>query len=71
VGIDWSTQPSDEDVQQELDGMWQQIGSRSIESLFDLPLMSALTYLPNTASDGRIGGAPWWRLLSCRTLGCL
>jgi predicted ATPase len=40
VGIDWSTQPSDEDVQQELDGMWQQIGSRSIESLFDLPLMS-------------------------------
>jgi PAS domain S-box-containing protein len=40
VGFDWSTQPSDEDVKQELDGMWQQIGSRSIESLFDLPVMS-------------------------------
>jgi predicted ATPase len=40
VGIDWPTEPSDEDVKQELDGMWQQIGSRSIESLFDLPLMS-------------------------------
>jgi PAS domain S-box-containing protein len=40
VGIDWSTQPSNEDVKQELDGMWQRIGSRTIESLFDLPLMS-------------------------------
>ncbi|TMB15267.1 MAG: PAS domain S-box protein, partial [Deltaproteobacteria bacterium] len=40
VGIEWSPHPKDEEVRQEYDRMWQQIGDRPIEALFELPLMS-------------------------------
>ncbi|WP_037471076.1 PAS domain S-box protein [Sinorhizobium fredii] len=42
VGIEWSQQPSEEDVRQELDRMWQLVDGRSIEQLIDLPLMGDL-----------------------------
>jgi PAS domain S-box-containing protein len=40
VGIDWSPQPTEDDVRHEYDVMLQRIGDRSIESLIDLPAMS-------------------------------
>jgi PAS domain S-box-containing protein len=40
VGIEWSPHPTDEDVRQEYERLWQQLGSRSIEDLIDLPLMN-------------------------------
>ena len=40
VGIEWSQQPPEEDVRQELERMWRLVGGRSIEQLIDLPLMS-------------------------------
>ncbi|MBV8652977.1 MAG: AAA family ATPase, partial [Alphaproteobacteria bacterium] len=40
VGICWSPRPTDEDVKREFDVMWRQIGSRPIEALAEVPLMT-------------------------------
>ena len=40
VGIAWSPHPTAEEVREEHERLWQQLGSRPIESLFDLPAMS-------------------------------
>ena len=40
VGVEWSPHPSDEEVWQEYERIRRQLGSRSIEELIDLPLMS-------------------------------
>jgi PAS domain S-box-containing protein len=40
VGIQLSMQPTKEEVQQEYDRMWQQIGNRPIEELLQLPAMT-------------------------------
>ena len=42
VGIEWSQQPSEADIRQELQQMRQLLDGRSIEQLIDLPLMSDL-----------------------------
>jgi PAS domain S-box-containing protein len=39
AGIACSPHPSDEDVREEYECLWTQLGSRPIEALFDLPLM--------------------------------
>jgi hypothetical protein len=39
VGIEWSAHPTKKEVQQEYESLWNQIGSRSVEDLVDLPLM--------------------------------
>jgi len=39
VGVPWSIHPTMEDVQQEFERIWAQLGSRSIPELIDLPLM--------------------------------
>jgi PAS domain S-box-containing protein len=39
IGAQWSAHPTEEEVRQEYEGLWRQIGSRSIENLVDLPLM--------------------------------
>ena len=36
----WSPHPTEEDVRQEYDRLWQRLGSGSIEGLLDLPLMN-------------------------------
>jgi PAS domain S-box-containing protein len=38
--IAWSPHPTDQEIREEFDRLWQQLGSRPIEGLFDLPLMS-------------------------------
>ena len=40
VGVEWSTHPTKEEVRQEYERLWRQIGRRSIEELVDLPLMT-------------------------------
>jgi PAS domain S-box-containing protein len=40
LGVDWSPHPTDEEVRQEYDRIWVNMGSRTTEQLIDLPLMS-------------------------------
>jgi PAS domain S-box-containing protein len=40
VGVEWSTHPVKEEVRQEYERLWRQIGRRSIEELVDLPPMA-------------------------------
>jgi PAS domain S-box-containing protein len=40
VGIQWSAHPTNDEVRQEYERIWQQIGGRQIEELADLPLMT-------------------------------
>jgi PAS domain S-box-containing protein len=42
AGIPWSAHPTNEEVQREYERLWRQVGSRSIEALVDLPLMTDL-----------------------------
>lgn len=41
VGIQWSPHPTDRDVEQEYERLWQRLGNRSIEELIDLPPLTA------------------------------
>ena len=45
LGIDWSPHPKEEEVRQEYERIWLQIGSRAIERLIELPLMSDPAFL--------------------------
>ena len=40
AGIPWSAHPTNEDVQREYEHLWGQVGSRSIEALVDLSLIT-------------------------------
>jgi PAS domain S-box-containing protein len=40
LGIDWSPHPTNEEARREYERIWSQLGSRTIEGLVDLPLMS-------------------------------
>jgi PAS domain S-box-containing protein len=40
LGIDWSPHPTEAEVRREYERIWSQLGSRAIEDLIDLPLMS-------------------------------
>ncbi|HJX21926.1 MAG TPA: hypothetical protein VJ454_13110, partial [Steroidobacteraceae bacterium] len=40
LGIDWSAHPTDEETRREYERIWSQLGSRMIEDLIELPLMS-------------------------------
>jgi PAS domain S-box-containing protein len=40
VGVAWSAHPTQDEVWREYERMWQQIGSRPIEALLDLPRMT-------------------------------
>ena len=40
AGIDWSPHPTDDEVRQEYEYVWQQLGDRTIEALVDLPTMN-------------------------------
>jgi signal transduction histidine kinase len=40
VGVDWSPHPTKDEVRQEYEQIWQQLGSRPIEALVDLPPMT-------------------------------
>ena len=40
LGIDWSAHPTGEETRREYERIWSQLGSRMIEDLIELPLMS-------------------------------
>jgi PAS domain S-box-containing protein len=40
LGVEWSPHPTDEEVRREYERIWSQLGTRAIEELIDLPLMS-------------------------------
>src|SRR5262249_15771809 len=40
LGLEWSRHPTDEDVRREYERFWSQLGSRTVEDLIDLPLMT-------------------------------
>ena len=40
LGIDWSPHPTNEEARREYERIWSQLGSRTIEALIELPLMS-------------------------------
>ncbi|MBV8275966.1 MAG: AAA family ATPase, partial [Verrucomicrobia bacterium] len=40
LDVEWSAHPTSEEARHEYDRIWAQLGSRSIEELIDLPLMS-------------------------------
>jgi PAS domain S-box-containing protein len=40
LSIDWSPHPREEEVRREYERVWSQLGSRTIEDLIELPLMS-------------------------------
>ena len=40
LGIDWSPHPTNEEARREYERIWSQLGSRTIESLIELPLMN-------------------------------
>jgi len=45
VGIDWSPHPSAEDAKREYDRIWSQLGTRAIEDLIALPVLTDPTSL--------------------------
>ncbi|WP_028748194.1 AAA family ATPase [Rhizobium mesoamericanum] len=59
LGIDWSPHPADEEVQQEYSRIWSQLGSRAIEELIDLPLMSDPASCAALDILTRLVGAVW------------
>src|ERR1700704_27142 len=40
LGIEWSPHPTNEEARREYERIWSQLGSRTIEALIELPLMS-------------------------------
>ena len=40
LAIDWSPHPTDDEVRREYDRIWSQLGTRSIEDMLELPLMT-------------------------------
>jgi PAS domain S-box-containing protein len=40
LGIDWSPRPTEDEARREYERVWSQLGSRTIENLIELPLMS-------------------------------
>ncbi|WP_246703814.1 serine/threonine-protein kinase PknK [Rhizobium sp. SEMIA 4085] len=59
LGIDWSPHPADEEVQREYGRIWSQLGSRAIEELIDLPLMSDPASSATLDILTRLVGAVW------------
>ncbi|TCU64033.1 PAS domain S-box-containing protein [Bradyrhizobium sp. R2.2-H] len=45
LGIDWSPHPTEDEARREYERIWSQLGSRTIESLIDLPLMGNVASL--------------------------
>ena len=40
MGVEWSPHPSEEEVRREYERVWSQLGTRAIDDLIDLPLLS-------------------------------
>lgn len=54
VGIHWSAHPDDDQVREEYQQIWMQLGERSIEQLIDLPLMEDAASLATLDALGKL-----------------
>lgn len=54
VGIHWTAHPSEEQVREEYQQIWTQLGERSIEQLIDLPLMEDAASLATLDALGKL-----------------
>ncbi|CDF85698.1 PAS domain S-box [Pseudomonas knackmussii B13] len=54
VGIHWSAHPDDDQVREEYQQIWTQLGERSIEQLIDLPLMEDAASLATLDALGKL-----------------
>jgi PAS domain S-box-containing protein len=74
LGIDWSPHPTEEEARAEYERIWAQLGSRTIESLVDLPLMSdpaslaTLDVLTKIMVPALYTDANLLALVTCRTV---
>ncbi len=59
LGIDWSPHPTEDEARREYERIWSQLGSRTIESLIDLPLMSNAASLATLDVLTRLGPPAW------------
>jgi PAS domain S-box-containing protein len=77
LGIDWSPHPTEEEARREYDRMWRQLGSRTIESLIELPLMSdpaslaTLDLLTKIAPPAFYTDANLLTLVACRRVNLI
>jgi PAS domain S-box-containing protein len=74
LGIEWSRHPTEEEVRREYQRIWSQLGSRSIEDLVDLPLMSdvaslaTLEVLTRIINPAFFTDANLYALIACRAV---
>lgn len=59
LGIDWSPHPTEDEVRREYGRIWSQLGSRTVESLIDLPLMSNAESLATLDVLTKLGPPAW------------
>ena len=72
LGVEWSPHPTDEEVRREYERIWLQLGTRAIEELIDLPLMSdpaslaTLDLLTRVVPPALFTDANFLSLVTCR-----
>jgi predicted ATPase len=72
VGVDWSPHPTEDEARREYERIWSQLGSRTIEDLIELPLMSdpvslaTLDVLSKMATPALYTDANLYLLVICR-----
>jgi PAS domain S-box-containing protein len=72
LGVEWSPHPTDEEVRREYERIWSQLGTRAIEELIDLPLMSdpaslaTLDLLTRVVPPALFTDANFLSLVTCR-----
>jgi PAS domain S-box-containing protein len=74
LGVEWSPHPTEEEGRREYDRIWSQLGSRAIEELLELPLMSdpvsvaTLDVLTKVLSPALFTDANFLSLTICRAV---
>jgi PAS domain S-box-containing protein len=74
LGIEWSPHPTEEEARREYEQIWSQLGSRTIESLIELPLMSDPASLATLDVLAKIGVPAFYTdanllaLVTCRAV---
>jgi PAS domain S-box-containing protein len=74
LGIEWSPHPTEEEARREYELIWSQLGTRAIEELIDLPLMSDPASLATLDVLTKIGPAAFYTdanllaLVTCRAI---
>ena len=70
LGVEWSPNPTDDEVQHEYGLIWSQLGGRAIEELIDLPLMVDPASPATLDILTRLVGAVWHTNanLACRAI---